>query len=107
MGDQGGSKDHPTAETLVPTTTSEARVGGAEESGRPTRKRGKGEDRKLDFLGRKATSSSKGGKDSARKSGKVHIKEEGNQAGKVTGIRKYFEEKAGGLSSNLGNKGNE
>lgn len=42
---RGGSKDHANTETLVRTTPSEARVGGAKASGRPTRKCWKEEDR--------------------------------------------------------------
>ena len=62
--------------------------GGAEESGRPTRKRGKEEDRKQGFLGRKAPSSSKGRKDSAKKPGQKQVEEKRNQAGRVEDIRK-------------------
>ena len=99
--------DHPTAETLAKPLPSKARVGGAEESGRPTRKRGNGEERKTDFLAKKVTSCSKENKGSASKSARKSTREESNQAGKVQGIKKYFEEKAGGLPPNLGKEGKE
>ena len=102
-----GYADHPTAETLAKSLPSKARVGGAEESGRPTRKHGTGEDRKQGFLEKKATGSSKGRRDSARKLRQKQVEEERNQKGKVRGIRDYFEEKAGGLSSNLKTKWKE
>ena len=102
-----GYADHPTAETLAKSLPSKARVGGAEESGRPTRKHGTGEDRKQGFLEKKATGSSKGRRDSARKLRQKQVEEERNQKGKVIGIIDYFEEKVGGPTSNLGTSGKQ
>ena len=92
---------YPTEETLA-KSTSKARVGGAEECGRPTRQRRKGENRKPSFLESEAASRSERMKDSDHKPGQKAKKVEGSQQGKVKDIRKYFEGRVGGPHSNPG-----
>ena len=92
---RGGSKDHPTAETLVPVAPSTARVGGAEESGRPNSQRWQGENRAKVAQGRKASGQGKGERGSTQRSGHRQGGK-GSQTGKVQGIKTYFEAKAGG-----------
>ena len=93
MGDKSGSADHPTAETLAQAPSSEARVGGAEARGRPTRKCRQGEDRVEVTLGRMESSLGKGKKASTKKSRPKNKGEGGNQAGKVRSIWNFFEER--------------
>ena len=96
---RGGSKDHPTAETLAKHLPSIARVGGAEARGRPTRKRPEAEKRDQETLGRMATGQSGKSKGSARKTRPSNVKSKNKSPGKVKGILSYFEAKAGGDSS--------
>ena len=96
---RGGSKDHPTAETLAKHLPSIARVGGAEARGRPTRKRPEAENRDQETLGMMAPNQSGRNKGSTRKTGLSRIQSKDKSSADVKGIRSYFEEKAGGDSS--------
>ena len=84
-----------------------ARVGGAEERGRPTRKRSAGKDRDQETLGMMAESQSRGKKGSTSKTGHKGKRDKGNSIGKVKDIRSFFEEKAGGKSTSQEKPGNE
>ena len=98
---RGRSQYLPTAETLAENQTSISRVGGAVVWGRPTRKRPQEmeKDQESLALGKQTPGRKKGKKGSTNKPSK--IKEVGgNQTGKVTDIRKYFEGKVGSSASN-------
>ena len=105
---RGRSQNLPTAETLAGNLTSEARVGGAEVWGRPTRKRPQEKNREQEnlALGKMTPGRRKGMKGSATKTPKSK-QERGKQQGKVSDIRMFFEAKEGTLGPFLGEERSE
>ena len=90
----------PTADALDPTTTSEARAGCAEVRGRPARKQGKKQNRAEWVLGKMDS----GKKDRKWKLAKETLQEtqgSGNPAGRVRGLRHYFEVKGKDIGPSL------